>query len=116
MKLVMLMYLEDDDDCVTRLLSEQGIPAFSRFAAEGVGPGAPAGWYGRVAPYEARMAIAVLPDAMARSLLAAVEGCRDVQDPRHPIRAVQLAVEAAAQCRFGEPGEGSGGGTERESG
>ncbi len=107
MKMVILMYLEDDEACVTRLLAEEGVEAFNRLSIEGFAPGSQRGWYGEVAPYESQMILSLLPDEAAASLMEAVSSCRGVEDPRHPIRAVQLAVEQTAACRWDQPsGEG----------
>ena len=97
MKLVLLMYLEGDEHCIERLLAETGVGVWSRLAVEGHGPGAP-GWYGEVAPYDSRSALAIVPDDTALRLLAAVEGCRGVQDPAHPIHAFQVDVERTVAC------------------
>lgn len=98
MKLVMLMYLQEDDKCVAKLLKEQEVEAFNSMPMEGRGPGSNAGWYGETAPYQSRMVIAVLPDEQAQALVQAVAHCSSVEDPRHPIRAVQLDVEQFACC------------------
>lgn len=97
MKLVLLMHLEEDAACVARLLRETGITIYSRLEIEGHGPGVE-GWYGEPAPYRSRMVLAVVPDPAAARVLEAVAECRGVQDPKHPIRAVQMDVEAAAAC------------------
>ena len=96
MKLVLLTYLEDDDDLVTRQLEVSGVPVFSRLPVEGHGAGA-RGWYGEVAPYRSRMVFSVLPDDEAARLLEAVEGWPDGQDPKHPVRAFQVDVERAVK-------------------
>lgn len=97
MKLVILMYLEEDEGCVQTLLRESDVPVFSRLSMEGVGPGAPS-WYGDPTPYESRMAFAVVPDERAADLLTAVRTARGCLDARHPVRAVQLGVEEATAC------------------
>lgn len=97
MKLVMLMYLEEDDGCVERLLGEAEVPVYSRLPLEGVGDGA-AGWYGSVPVYRSRMAMAVVEEETAGRILAAVEECRGVADRRHPIRALQMDVETLTAC------------------
>jgi hypothetical protein len=101
MKLVLLMYLEDDEKCVDRLLGEQGVDAFSRVSLEGRGQGGK-GWRGSVAAYRSQMVIAVVPEEMATRLVQAVEECRGIVDPAHPIRAVVVAVERVAACLCGE--------------
>ena len=98
MKLVILMYLRDDDACVVRLLSESRVPVYSRLEMEGVAKGGGGGWYGESVPYNSQMIVAVVPDDVATDLLEAVAGCRGVQDPRHPIRALQLPVERETAC------------------
>lgn len=98
MKLVMLMYLSDDDDCVEGLLEEHDVSVFSNLPLEGIGPGTRTGWYGKAAPYESRMTMTVVEDARAHELLQAVRECTGVKDPRHPVRAVQVDVEAMTTC------------------
>lgn len=44
------------------------------------------------------MILSVVPDPTAARVLHAVAECRGVQDPKHPIRAVQLDIEAVAAC------------------
>lgn len=46
--------------------------------------------------------MAMLDDATAAELLEAVRTEGACQDARHPVRAVQLPVEASAACRTGE--------------
>lgn len=99
MKLVILMYLREDDACVERLLSESRVPVYSRMEMEGAARGPGPGWYGESAPYSSRMIVTVVPDEVAASLLEAVSECRGVKDPRHPIRALQLPVERMTSCR-----------------
>ncbi|MFW6088203.1 MAG: hypothetical protein ACODAB_00530 [Gemmatimonadota bacterium] len=99
MKLVILMYLREDEDCVDRLLSENRVPVYSRMEMEGVAKRGGGGWYGETAPYSSEMIVAVVPDDVAASLLDAVAECHGVQDPRHPIRALQLPVERETACR-----------------
>lgn len=103
MKLVLLMYLQEDQECVDRLLSEMGIPAFSRLSVEGHGPGSTVGWSGEILPYQSQIIMAVLPDDQAASLTEAVAKCSGVQDPRHPIRAALLDVEQFTCCELGQP-------------
>lgn len=97
MKMVVLMFLEDDEPVVTRMLERLAIVSFSSLELEGHGAGAP-GWYGEVAPYQSRMIFVVLPEPRARELLRAVREVRGVADPEHPIHAVQMAVEETADC------------------
>lgn len=97
-KLLLLMYLEDDEGCVDRLLGEHEVGIFSRLSMEGLAHGAGRGWYGVSLPYQSQLILALLPAEQADRLMAAVADCRGVQDPRHPIRAVQLAVDRSASC------------------
>lgn len=97
MKLLILLYLEDDDACVTQMLSEQGVPVFSRTSVEGIGPGAP-GWYGQAAPYRSNMILALVPPGLAADVLEAVEQGSGLKDSRHPIHALQLDVERTTVC------------------
>ena len=98
MKMVLLMYLEEDEETVEEILESRGVVAFSSLEMQGHGAGEP-GWYGEVPPYRSRMVFAVLPDQAARGLLGAIRDARGVADPSHPIHAVQLAVEDMAECR-----------------
>ena len=95
MKLIILLYLKDDEGCVAKLLKERGVMAYSRLPLEGHGSGL-AGWYGSTVPYASSMAFAIVPEDQAAALLDAVRGCNGVADPRHPIHVIQLPVEAAA--------------------
>jgi hypothetical protein len=106
MKLVMLMYLEEDEACVNQVVTELGVPMVTHLCVEGMeakATGESRGWYGATAPYQSRMTLAVVDDAMSGRLLDAVRDCKGIQDPRHPIRAVQLAVEGAAACACESP-------------
>jgi hypothetical protein len=96
-KLIVLLYLEDDDACVTGLLTAHEVPVFSRTSVEGIGPGAP-GWYGTAAPYRSRMVLALVETDLAQEILEAVEEGTGLQDSRHPIHALQLDVERQAVC------------------
>ena len=98
MKFIVLLYLEEDDVCVARLLAEHGVVAYSRLPLEGHGEGGP-GWYGSAAPYASRMAFTVVPEERADDILRAVETCEGLADPNHPIHAVQLGVEASTTTR-----------------
>jgi hypothetical protein len=93
MKIVLLLYLEEDGPAVTKLLSDQGINAYSRLPLEGHGEGKAGGWYGDVAMHNSKMIFTIVPDDEASSLLAAVENVQ-VQDIGHPIHAAQLDLEA----------------------
>lgn len=98
MKMVMLMYLEEDRPCVERIVSEAGVTVFSRLAVEGRGPGA-AGWLGEVPSYASELVVAVVADGEAAALLRAVEDQGTCEDARHPVRAIQVPVEETAVCR-----------------
>lgn len=96
MKLVLLMYLEEDRECVSGLLAEHEVPVFTEMDAQGHRPGRGPGWYGEAAPYASSMVVAVLPDERADELLSAVEACRGLEDAAHPVHAYQLGVERSA--------------------
>ena len=102
MKMVLLMYLSDDENRVLKLLDRLEVTAFSRMRMEGRGGGLP-GWYGEVAPYRSGMIFVLLPEERARELMSAVRGLDDVADPDHPVHAVALAVEETANCGMDEP-------------
>ena len=97
MKLILLMHLEEDTSCVEELLAQQKITSFSRFPMEGHSSGT-RGWYGEVAPYRAALVLVLLSEEAASGLLEAVEGCKAIEDSRHPIRAVQLDVDRVTEC------------------
>ncbi len=92
MKLVILMYLEDDESGVRELLAAHEVAAYSELPVEGHGLGT-AGWYGKVAPYRSRMLLAFLSAAKAEELTAAVAACTGCRDATHPIHAWQVDVE-----------------------
>ena len=102
MKLVFLMYLEEDDDRVVKLLEEHHVVVYSRMPIEGHGSGM-RGWYGEVAPYRSRLVFTVVPENKAAELLEAVRNCRDCEDPQHPIHALQVAVEEMADSGMAIP-------------
>jgi hypothetical protein len=104
MKLVMLLYLEGDEGCVEGLLAELDVAAFSRLGVEGHGPAGSAGWYGSGAPYRSEMILVFTEDDKAKAILAGVQACSAVEDPKHPIRAFLLGVESAAACGCARPG------------
>ena len=95
MKLIALLYLEEDQAVVARLLKTHGVIAYSRLPLEGHGGGTP-GWYGEVAPYASSMAFTLVEETKASELLQAVREVTDVTDPMHPIHAMQVAVEELA--------------------
>lgn len=92
MKLVILMYLEDDEPGVRQLLDQHEVAAYSELPVEGHGLGT-AGWYGKVAPYRSRMLLAFLSVHKAGELIAAVAACTGCKDATHPIHAWQVDVE-----------------------
>lgn len=97
MKMVVIMYLEEDQDCVKKLLADHEVETFSLLPVEGVGPGGK-GWYGHAAPYRSQMILAAVEEKKAQELLDAVSECRSISDPRHPVRAMQIPVEATSVC------------------
>lgn len=106
MKLVILMYLKEDEKCVNRLLGELDIQSFSRLPVEGHGPGATGGWYPDTPPYQSQMLVSVLPNDQAAALSEAVAGCTGVADPRHPVHAVVLGIEQYVCCENHNSPEG----------
>ena len=94
MKLVFLMYLEDDESLVERLLHDAGIGSYSRLPLEGHSSGIP-GWFGEVPAYRSSLVFAVLPADRAERLMDAVASSNGVQDATHPIHAMQVDVEKA---------------------
>ena len=96
MKIVLLLYLEEDGPSVTKLLSDQGISAYSRLPIEGHGAGKAGGWYGDVATHNSKLIFTIISDEAAAALLGAVPGVA-AHDPAHPIHAAQLQLEAWVQ-------------------
>lgn len=94
MKLVVLMYLEEDVAHVQKLMAAHEVTAYSELPVTGHGPGT-TGWYGTVPPFKSRMLIAFLPAAKAEELTAAVANCTGCTDPNRPLRAWQMGVEKA---------------------
>ena len=92
MKIVLLLYLEEDGPAVTELLSDQGINAYSRLPIEGRGQGKAGGWFGDIATHNSKMIFAIIPEEKAAALLSALQGT-PVQDALHPIHAAQLDLE-----------------------
>lgn len=92
--MVLLMYLEDDDAVVEKLMEDVGLTAYSRFPLEGHGSGT-GGWYGNVPAYRSRMVFALVTPEEADRLLDAVDRCTGCADPAHPIHAMQIGVERA---------------------
>jgi hypothetical protein len=105
MKMVVIMYLEEDEPCVSKLMARLAIPAWSRMPVEGHGPRMAPGWAGEASPFQSRLIFSFLPDEIARTLVDAVAKCKGVEDPRHPIRAALLGVEKFVHCRLMEPAE-----------
>jgi hypothetical protein len=95
MKLIVFLYLEEDEPRVEQLLREHGIEAFSQMSLEGHGSGA-SGWYGAVAPYASRMTLTAVAAPVAAELLAALSRGVEASNARHPIHALQLPIEALA--------------------
>jgi hypothetical protein len=95
-KLITLLYLEDDEPVVDRLLRDAGIGAFSRLEMEGHGSGFP-GWDGTIPSFRSRLIFAMVDAQRARDVLDAVAAATGVQDSSHPIRAFQVDVEAVAR-------------------
>ena len=73
MKLVILLYLEEDDAVVAELLERHDVAVYSRLPLEGHGTGMP-GWYGEVAPYSSSMVFTILDAASANELLGTRAG------------------------------------------
>jgi hypothetical protein len=96
LKLILLLYLEDDDARVARLLREHGVMAWSRLPLEGHGPGL-AGWYGETSPFRSRMAFTVVQADRAHELMQAVRTLDGLADPGHPVHALQFDVERAVE-------------------
>ena len=96
MKLILLLYLADDEDCVTHLLKERGVLTHSRLNLEGFGRGM-TGWYGDTPSYRSRMAFALVPQDQAEALLEGVRSSTGTQGgAQHPIHAIQHGVDAMA--------------------
>lgn len=104
MKLIILMYLEEDESNVEALLRNHGIEAYSQVCVEGHGKGS-TGWYGSVPPYASRMTIVAVEESKATELLTALSSDVKSADPRHPIHAMQMAIEA---CTDSGPAPGHG--------
>ena len=104
MKMILLMYLEGDEECVGRLLKDLGVGVYSQMSMEGHSSGQAAGWYGEAAPFRSRMVFAFVSKEQAGDILAAVRSCTGVEDPRHPIRAFELDVARTAACGCDEDG------------
>lgn len=104
MKMILLMYLEGDEECVGRLLKDLGVGVYSQMSMEGHSSGQAAGWYGETAPFRSRMVFAFVSKEQAGDILAAVRSCTGVEDPRHPIRAFELDVARTAACGCDEDG------------
>lgn len=96
MKLVFLLYLEDDDAVVLDMLEHVGVESWSRISLDGHAPGH-AGWYGAVAPFRSRMIFSILPANQAERLIETVRACTRCQDPAHPVHAIQVDVERAVE-------------------
>ena len=104
MKMMLLTYLEGDEECVERLLKEIGVGTYSQMSMEGHSGGPAAGWYGEAAPFRSRMVFAFVSKEQSDDVLAAVRSCTGVEDPGHPIRAFELDVARTAACGCDEDG------------
>ncbi|MCL7927693.1 MAG: hypothetical protein M8841_07895, partial [marine benthic group bacterium] len=69
MKMMLLTYLEGDEECVERLLRTLGVQMYSQISMEGHGTGSTAGWYGETAPYRSRMVFSFMSEAQATRVL-----------------------------------------------
>jgi hypothetical protein len=98
MKMMILTYLEGDEECVERLLRKLEVQMYSQISMEGHGKGSTAGWYGETAPYRSRMVFSFMSEAQAGRVLEEVRACTGVEDPRHPIRAFELGVTRMSAC------------------
>lgn len=92
MKLIILLYLEEDETRVERLLEANGVQTWSQMPLEGHGKGA-AGWYGTVAPYASHLTFTVVEDERAGEVMGAVAALGNVSDSLHPVHALQLPVD-----------------------
>jgi hypothetical protein len=95
-KLITILYLEEDEPVVDRLLRDTGVGAFSRLDMEGHGLGLP-GWDGSVPSFRSKLIFSMVDADRAREVLEAVSAAKGVQDPSHPIHAFQVDVEAVAR-------------------
>ena len=95
-KLVAILYLEDDEEVVEDVLRDAGVGTFSRFDMEGHGAGVP-GWYGEVPSYRSKLLFTWVAPEQALALLAGVAAAQGVQDTSHPIHALQIDVESVAR-------------------
>jgi hypothetical protein len=93
MKLLLLLYLEQDGPTVTKLLTSQGIDAYSRVNIEGQGGEKAQGVFGGRAPHASKMIFAVVTGEQGESLRQALREA-EVQDANHPIHVAQLGLEA----------------------
>ena len=95
-KLITILYLEDDEPVVDELLRRVGVGAFSRLPMEGRGSGIP-GWDGTIPSFRSKLIFAMVDAARAKEVLDAVVAAKGVQDTTHPLHAFQVDVEAVAQ-------------------
>ena len=103
MKIVALMYLEEDEASVAKLLKEHGVVGYSRLPLEGHGEGA-RGWLGTVHTFSSFMSFAILPDEKAHELMDAVQECTNCKHPKHPIHALQVDVERTVESSVSDAG------------
>jgi hypothetical protein len=93
MKLILLMYLEEDAELVAKILRNHDIEAFSRLEAEGWTKSLPSPWSGERSPNRSEFVVTLVAEDRAAELLRAVAECSGCADERHPIHAVQLDVD-----------------------
>jgi hypothetical protein len=98
MKLVVLMFLEDDAATVRKLLQSQKVATYSELSVRGHGQGT-AGWYGDVAPFKSSLYMVFMPNEEAQNLMHAVENLPPTRDKQRPIRAWQMDVESSVQSQ-----------------
>ncbi len=98
MKMILLTYLEGDEECVERLLRKLKVAVYSEMSMEGRSAGPAVGWYGETAPFRSRLIFAFVSKEQSDQVMAAVRSCTGVEDPRHPIRAFELDVARTAAC------------------
>ena len=99
MKLIVLMFLDEDAPHVQKLMAAHEVTAYSELPVTGHGMGT-AGWYGTVAPFKSRMLLAFVPLGKADELTSAISNCTGCTDPKRPIRAWQMNVEKAVASAF----------------
>lgn len=91
MRIVMLMYLEEDAGRVADLLRSREIVAFTRLEAEGWTASLPSPWSGATTPFRSELLLTLVPEDRAAELMQAVADCA-CANVRHPVHGVELAV------------------------